>query len=90
MEILRKSGHFRVRTSDESEPSWLKPQLELEDFQLGSAMGGQIANHITDCPPGFENLTANIFFVFKFSINHLWRTYSAIKIFLIIFSKILQ
>ena len=24
-------------TSDESEPSWLGPQLELKDFQLGSA-----------------------------------------------------
>ena len=23
--------------SDESEPSWLEPQLELKDFQLGSA-----------------------------------------------------
>ena len=24
-------------TSDESEPIWLEPQLELKDFQLGSA-----------------------------------------------------
>ena len=24
-------------TSDESEPSWLEPELELKDFQLGSA-----------------------------------------------------
>ena len=23
--------------SDESEPSWLEPELELKDFQLGSA-----------------------------------------------------
>ena len=25
-----------VKVSDESEPSWLMPQLELKDFQLGS------------------------------------------------------
>ena len=24
-------------TSDESAPSWLEPELELKDFQLGSA-----------------------------------------------------
>ena len=24
-------------TSDDSEPSWLEPELELKDFQLGSA-----------------------------------------------------
>ena len=28
---------FCLYTSDESEPSWLKPELELKDFQLGSA-----------------------------------------------------
>ena len=28
---------FMVAISDESEPSWLKPELELKDFQLGSA-----------------------------------------------------
>ena len=27
----------KVRSSDEPEPSWLEPQLELKDFQLGSA-----------------------------------------------------
>ena len=26
-----------LSTSDESEPSWLEPELELKDFQLGSA-----------------------------------------------------
>ena len=26
-----------TRRSDESEPSWLEPELELKDFQLGSA-----------------------------------------------------
>ena len=26
-----------IYTSDEPEPSWLEPQLELKDFQLGSA-----------------------------------------------------
>ena len=26
-----------VKVSDESEPSWLMPQLELKDFQLGWA-----------------------------------------------------
>jgi hypothetical protein len=26
-----------VNNSDESEPSWLEPELELKDFQLGSA-----------------------------------------------------
>ena len=26
-----------VVASDESEPSWLEPELELKDFQLGSA-----------------------------------------------------
>ena len=26
-----------LKSSDESEPSWLEPQLELKDFQLGSA-----------------------------------------------------
>ena len=26
-----------VRDSDESEPSWLEPELELKDFQLGLA-----------------------------------------------------
>ena len=26
-----------VIASDESEPSWLKPELELKDIQLGSA-----------------------------------------------------
>ena len=25
-----------IATSDESEPSWLEPELELKDFQLGS------------------------------------------------------
>ena len=28
---------FYLSTSDESEPSWLEPELELKDFQLGSA-----------------------------------------------------
>ena len=28
---------FMVNSSDESEPNWLEPQLELKDFQLGSA-----------------------------------------------------
>ena len=27
---------FMVPSSDESEPSWLEPQLELKDFWLGS------------------------------------------------------
>ena len=27
---------YGMYTSDESEPSWLEPQLELKDFQLGS------------------------------------------------------
>ena len=27
----------KVDISDKSEPSWLEPQLELKDFQLGSA-----------------------------------------------------
>ena len=34
------SGGFapmEVTVSDESEPSWLEPELELKDFQLGSA-----------------------------------------------------
>ena len=26
-----------IVSSDESEPSWLEPELELKDFQLGSA-----------------------------------------------------
>jgi hypothetical protein len=26
-----------IATSDESEPSWLEPELELKNFQLGSA-----------------------------------------------------
>ena len=26
-----------LKTSDESEPSWLEPELELKDFQLGTA-----------------------------------------------------
>ena len=31
-------GPWRLAlTSDESEPSWLEPELELKDFQLGSA-----------------------------------------------------
>ena len=28
---------MKVLISDESEPSWLEPELELKDFQLGSA-----------------------------------------------------
>ena len=28
-----------ISTSGESEPSWLEPELELKDFQLGSARG---------------------------------------------------
>ena len=28
---------YSVNASDESEPSWLEPELELKDFQLGSA-----------------------------------------------------
>ena len=38
---LYQSGIFETLvwtiTSDESEPSWLEPELELKDFQLGSA-----------------------------------------------------
>ena len=30
------SEHQTLATSDESEPSWLEPELELKDFQLGS------------------------------------------------------
>ena len=28
---------MKISQSDESEPSWLEPELELKDFQLGSA-----------------------------------------------------
>ena len=33
--VIRITGG--LVTSDKSEPSWLEPQLELKDFQLGSA-----------------------------------------------------
>ena len=33
----QKVGFLMMVTSDEFEPSWLEPQLELKDFQLGSA-----------------------------------------------------
>ena len=36
-ELRGLSTNFLPHTSDESEPSWLEPQLELKDFQLGSA-----------------------------------------------------
>jgi hypothetical protein len=32
-----KTFDVYIVTSDESEPSWLEPELELKDFQLGSA-----------------------------------------------------
>ena len=35
--ILYVCTMYVVHRSDESEPSWLKPELELKDFQLGSA-----------------------------------------------------
>ena len=31
------TNKFALICSDESEPSWLEPELELKDFQLGSA-----------------------------------------------------
>ena len=34
---LQLSIHCTLPISDESEPSWLEPELELKDFQLGSA-----------------------------------------------------
>ena len=38
--VLKTEGStliFKPDISDESEPSWLEPELELKDFQLGSA-----------------------------------------------------
>ena len=35
--ILRLASMRYVACSDGSEPSWLEPELELKDFQLGSA-----------------------------------------------------
>ena len=32
-----KNADRYIRISDGSEPSWLEPELELKDFQLGSA-----------------------------------------------------
>ena len=36
IKILQEFFKYLI-TSDESEPSWLEPELELKDFQLGSA-----------------------------------------------------
>ena len=35
--LAQMSGLEQVNVSDESEPSWLEPELELKGFQLGSA-----------------------------------------------------
>jgi hypothetical protein len=37
MEHVTLSESYIYTFSDESEPSWLEPELELKDFQLGSA-----------------------------------------------------
>ena len=34
---MMEKCELTVASSDEFEPSWLEPQLELKDFQLGSA-----------------------------------------------------
>ena len=37
---MQRKGHLKqkyLNCSDESEPSWLEPELELKDFQLDSA-----------------------------------------------------
>ena len=36
MSFITRTAKY-ILTSDESEPSWLKPGLELNNFQLGSA-----------------------------------------------------
>ena len=50
--------------SDESEPSWLEPQLELKDFQLGS-------DRI------LEKSVINCFFVQNYAI--IFELYTALK-----------
>ena len=35
--ILLKFDLYRAICSDESEPSWLEPELKLKDYQVGSA-----------------------------------------------------
>ena len=37
MYMTVQSGNVAISIMDESEPSWLKPQLELKDFHFGSA-----------------------------------------------------
>ena len=37
--VVEGSCQVLLNSSDESEPSWLEPELELKDFQLGSARG---------------------------------------------------
>ena len=40
MFLVKLKTKFSIDTSDESEPSWLEPQLELKDLRLGSDQHG--------------------------------------------------
>ena len=56
--------------SDESEPSWLEPELELKDFQLGSArlvtfFSSARNRKSTKTSPNFDLLKNNFIYVPK-------------------------
>ena len=59
-----------VHSSDESEPSWLEPELELKDFQLGSARPKMSRNFDFDFSLHLLNLSFQLlkkpFVLYKF------------------------
>ena len=51
-----------VGSSDESKPSWLKPELELKDFQLG------LARLVTFFPSARNRIENKLKFLFLFFV----------------------
>ena len=65
-------GQVKI-ASDESEPSWLEPELELKDFQLGSArlvtfFPSARNRKSAENEPKFDS-QLKIYFLFIFIIN---------------------
>ena len=66
MELLYKLINI-LNTSDETEPSWLEPELKLKDFELGSSSARLVTFFSSARNPKSAENEPKFLFFFKFS-----------------------